>query len=137
MPTENPATPSDVKLERPLTSGETDVLPSWLDRAWRKLQDDVPGLAVRMLTEPPQDPLPPFPVSRETVIEVLVAMVERKLRNPDGLRSYGVDDSTTTIDAALSSGQIEATPAELDRLRPPAQRASGGGGLFSIQLGRG
>src|SRR5215210_7215312 len=121
MPTvENPASPDDVQLERPLTSGETDVLPAWLARAWTVLQDEVPGIAARMQTDPPTVPAPPGAVSRGTVVEVIVAMVERKLRNPEGLRSYAVDDSTTTIDAALSSGQIAPTPGEIARLSVPA-----------------
>jgi hypothetical protein len=134
VPIENPAKPEDVVLERPLTDGETAVLPSWLARAWRVLQDEVPGIGARMLADPPQDPPPPGAVPRETVAEVVVAMVERKLRNADGLRSYGVDDSTAVVDQALSSGQIAPTPGEIARLSVPV--AAAGGGAFSIPLGR-
>jgi hypothetical protein len=122
-----PATLEDVRgsIERPLTSEEERVIPAWIEQAWIVLRYASPGLEARVVAGS---------LRVEPVQQVLVAMVERKLRNPEGLRAYNVDDTTTTIDAALSSGQLAPTPDELARLAPPAVAR---GGIFSIQLGRG
>lgn len=121
-----PATLENVRasIERPLTVDEERVIPAWLARAWVILAAAVPGLEARLTAGQ---------VSADLVQEVLVAMVERKVRNPEGLRAYNVDDSTMTIDQVMSSGQLAPTPDEIARLAPPVARS---GGLFSIQLGR-
>ncbi|PPF56086.1 hypothetical protein C5B94_03970 [Clavibacter michiganensis] len=127
----NPATPQNVTdaLERPLTPDETRVLDSWLNTAWRKLRARMPALEARM--DLPEGS--PGRLDEDDVRIVLVAMVERKLRNPEGRRSLGTDDYTETIDGVLSSGQIYVTDEELRDLAPPA---SGVSGMYSIQLGR-
>lgn len=124
----NPATAADVVLERPLTATETAAVPGWLDQAWTILQGDVPGIPARMALTPSA----PTWLDPDLVIQVLAAMVERKLRNPDGLRSFTIDDVVNTVDATLSTGQLYSTPDERARLSVPVPR----GGLFSIQLGR-
>lgn len=124
----NPAAAEDVVLERPLTPTEEAAVPGWLNQAWTILQGDVPGLPARMALDPDAatwlDP--------DLVVQVLSAMVERKLRNPDGLRAFTIDDVVNTVDATLSTGQLYSTPAERARLSVPVPR----GGLFSIPLGR-
>lgn len=126
----NPAALADVEgtIERPLTDPEKAAVPKWLDRAWTILQGKVPGLVGRMALPAEQ----PMALDPDLVIDVLAAMVERKVRNPDGLRSFTVDDVVHTVDAALSSGQIYPTPDELASLAIPAPA----GGLYSIPLGR-
>lgn len=124
----NPASLEDVVLERPLTPQEETAVPKWLDQAWTILQGRVPGLAARMALSPEASTAVPEAV----VVQILAAMVERKVRNPDGLRSFTVDDVVHTIDAVLSSGQLAPTPDELALLAVPVP----GGGMFSIQLSR-
>jgi hypothetical protein len=126
----NPATIDAVRgtLERPLTPEEEAAVPNWLNRAWTILQGKVPGIVGRMALESDQ----PLALDEDLVVDVLAAMVERKVRNPDGLRSFTVDDVVHTVDAALSSGQIYPTPDELASLAIPAPA----GGLYSIPLGR-
>lgn len=124
----NPATPEDVVLERPLTPTEEAAVPAWLDQAWTILQGDVPGIPARMNLAPSA----PTWLDQDVVVQVLAAMVERKLRNPDGLRSFTIDDTTNTVDATLSTGQLYSTPDERARLAVPVP----GGGAFSIALGR-
>lgn len=126
--TPNPATVEAVVLERPLTSTETAALPTWLNQAWTILQGDVPGIPGRMALAPTA----PTYLDQDLVVQVIAAMVERKLRNPDGLRSFTIDDVVNTVDGALSTGQLYSTPDERARLSVPVPA----GGLYSIPLGR-
>lgn len=130
---DNPADLQKVKdaIERPLTVDEERVVPNWLGKAWRILQREVPGIPARVALEPGSD----SHLSTDDVADVVVAMVERKLRNPDGLRSYSADDFDQTIDSTLSSGQIYVTEAEKASLAPRGL-SYGGGGIFSIPLSR-
>lgn len=126
---EDPTSDADVtgSFERSLTADEARVLPAWRAQAWTVLNGDVPGLKARIAAAT---------VDLETVKQILVAMVERKLRNPDGLRSFAVDDGTSTVDQVLSSGQIAPTPAEIARLSPRPAGAPYGSGVFSMQVDR-
>lgn len=119
----NPALRADVEstFERPLTTDELRVVQPWLNQAWTILTLTVPGVDTRMVT----GTLP-----RDAVVQVLVAMVERKLRNPDGLRSWNGDDYQETVDSALSSGQIYPTTDEINRLSVRVLSS----GIYSIQL---
>lgn len=127
----NPASITDVtaSIERPLTTDETRVIPTWLDKAWRELQRVVPGIPARMLLTPGTLGY----LDHDGVKDVVVAMVERKVRNPEGLRTWGGDDASQTVDAALSSGQIYVSKAERESLLP--QYATGDG-VFSMELSR-
>lgn len=127
---ENPADLEAVRgsIERPLTPDEERVIPSWLGKAWRELNRVVPGISQRNEL----DPTAPGHLAKDDVKDVVVAMVERKVRNPDGLRSWGGDDYDQTIDATLSSGQIYVTDAERDSLLPAAPTF--GNGIYSIPL---
>jgi hypothetical protein len=129
MTVSDPTVDADVvnSLERSLTADEERVLPAWRAQAWTVLKAEVPTLEARLAAAT---------IDVETVKQVLIAMVDRKLRNPDGLRSYGVDDGTATVDQALSSGQIAPTPAEIARLSPRVPGAALGTGIFSIQVSR-
>ncbi len=131
--TETPDTPANLEdvrnaFERALTSDEARVIPAWLGTAWRKLQKAVPGIAGRMELESGPAALDPADVK-----DVLVAMVERKLRNPDMLRSFGGDTATMTIDQEASAGKIYVTDEERLGLGIPDHGATG---MFSLQLGR-
>jgi hypothetical protein len=127
---DNPAGLEDVRgsIERPLTSDEERVIPTWLGKAWRELNRVVPGITTR--NELPTDD--PQHLATDDVKDVVVAMVERKVRNADGLRTWAGDDYSQTIDAALSSGQLYVTEAERVSLMP--RDIVGHGGMYSIPL---
>lgn len=126
---DNPAKLSDVEnsIERPLTDDETRVIPSWLDRAWRELNRVVPGIPQRTALDPSSDQH----LETADVRDVIVAMVERKVRNPDGRRSWGGDDFTEQIDSSMSSGQLYVSDSERASLLP---RFAAPGGFYSIPL---
>lgn len=128
---QNPATVEDVQglIERPLTPGERDAVPSWLDVALDRLGSRVPGLAKR--TELPVDD--PRHVSRDLVRRTLALMVERKVRNAIGARQYTVDEVSMTVDASNSAGSIHVTDEELAAfaVRGTTQSA----GAYSVPLG--
>lgn len=127
---DNPAILEDVtaSIERPLTDDEKRVIPTWLGKAWRELNRVVPGISAR-------NALPSTDVSHlatDDVKDVIVAMVERKVRNPDGKREWRGDDYGETVDAALSSGQIYVSDEERRSLMPPQLYSDG---MYSIPLG--
>lgn len=128
---ENPATLQDVtgSFERPLTGGEAAVVPDWLGKAWRKLKNAMPALEARMQIT---DHTSPSWLDEQDVIDVLVAMVERKLRNPDGKRQWGDDSYNETVDTYLSSGRIYVTAEELAGLAPKVEVPENG--MYSIPL---
>lgn len=128
---DNPATLADVQdtIERPLTTDEERVIPVWLDRAWRTLIREVPGIAFRNALQPDD----PEYLAWDDVKDVVVAMVERKVRNADGLRTWGGDDYNQTVDAALSSGQLYVTAQERASLMP--RDVTTANGIYSIPLG--
>lgn len=121
----NPALRADVEasFERPLSIDETRVVQNWLNQAWTILCATVPSVASRLQAGT---------IGRTTVVQVLIAMVERKLRNPNGLRSWDGDNYTETIDQVLSSGQLYPTSDEIARLTPAVVSAVG---IYSIPLG--
>lgn len=127
---ENPADLQDVKdsFERPLTPDEERVTPNWLDKAWRELNRVVPAISTRnALPEDDENHL-----TEDSIRDVLVAMVERKLRNPDGRVQWNGDDYGEKMDPSLTSGRIYVTDAEQASLMPPAP--SYGQGIYSIPL---
>lgn len=102
------------RIERPLTVDEERVIPAWIQEAQILL-----GQTVRDIDERTQLAVdaPEFlPV--ETVKMVIARMVERKVRNPGGLRSYEVDGYDQTVDRELSSGKIYVSDDDLDALAP-------------------
>jgi hypothetical protein len=129
---DNPADITDVEdsFERPLTSDEIRVTPRWLQTAWRKLQRAVPGIPERTALDPAAEGY----LATDDVIDVLVAMVERKLRNPGATRQWAGDDYSETIDSTLSTGQIYVTDQEIADLSPATP--SGGSAIYSIGLSR-
>lgn len=105
---------------RPLTAAEDPVATRLISEAFVLLRVLVPGLDSK---------------SDDLVTLVIVKMVRRVLKNPDGyrVRSESVDDYADggTIDSALSTGEIYVSPEELGWLgvRPSGRRA------FEIRLG--
>lgn len=83
----------------------------WLDKAERQIRARIADLDVWAKADP---------YYKATVNDVEVSAVERKARNPDGLRSImtQIDDGNfqQTIDASRSSGEIIILPEEWSRL---------------------
>lgn len=109
MPT-NQATVTDVtrRMLRPLTDAETAWVGNVLDDAFRHIIVSLPDVGA-VLDSPDLPPDAPF---RDVVIQVTCAMLIRVLQNPDGVLEETTDDYTRRLDAAVSTGQIQMTPAE-------------------------
>ncbi|MGZ0069269.1 hypothetical protein [Microbacterium arborescens] len=127
---ENPADLEAVRgfIERPLTSDEERVIPAWLAKAWRELKRVVPGIPTRVAL--PEDD--PAHLDVEDVSDVLVAMVERKIRNAGGTSEWRDDLYSEKVDPSLASGRIYVTDEERDKLMPPAPTY--GNAIHSIPL---
>lgn len=127
---ENPAGITDVQdnFERPLTDGEAAVVPAWLDTAWSRFKKAVPNTVARISLPETSD----SHIALADVKAVLAEMVIRKLRNPDGLRTWNDDTYGQTIDAELSSGKIYVTQDEKDQFALPGAGVTNG--IYVIPL---
>lgn len=106
----NPAIVDDIENRwRPLTDRETIVASTLLDDAWMLLKLKDATIDTR---------LDAVPIELDTalVVMVLVEMVKRVLRNPDGIRQESIQDYSVTRDAVVSSGLLSVTDDELDLL---------------------
>lgn len=104
----NPASIHDVlgRSLRPLTDVEAAWAERKVDDAFDQLLALRPTVATRL---DGGDEL----FSR-LVVQVVCAMILRVLGNPDGKLEETVDDYTYRLDAAVSSGQLYPTDAELE-----------------------
>lgn len=129
---ENPASLQDVidNFERPLTAPEAAVVPAWLNTAWSRFRKAIAGVAVRV--DLPEDD--PSYIDVQDVSTVLAEMVIRRLRNPDGLRTWNDDTYGQTVDSELSSGRIYITADEIAQFAVPGTGISNG--MYSIPLSR-
>ena len=104
---------------RPLTAAETPVATQLITEATTLLSALVPGIASK---------------NQDLVRLVVLKMVRRVLKNPDGWRvkNESIDDFTEggTIDNTLSTGELYVSPDELSWL---GVRTSGK--AFEIRLG--
>ena len=116
-------------IERPLTPDEKRVIPRWIDQALGRLLDAVPDVEARKAL-PPTNPLH---VREDVIKDALVNAVERKVRNASGLRQFGTDEYSQTIDASLSSGKIYIADEDLARFQP-RPIAGTSQGIYSMQL---
>lgn len=116
------ATHADVaNAWRTLTAAEQGVATAKLGYASRIVRANVPTVDARIASGA---------LDSDLVRDVVVEMVLRHLRNPDGKRSEQLDDYAYTRDQALSAGEIFLTDLELGMLRGPAH----GHGAFSVKL---
>jgi hypothetical protein len=110
----NPATVADIEARwRPLTAQETTNADALLADAWALLIARRPTLEADITAGT---------VSTENVVRVVVAMVLRVLRNPDGKLEESIDDYTYRRDSAVSTGSLYVTPDELADLTPGRRR---------------
>lgn len=109
---DNPATGADLQARsfRALTDGELAVGATLLDDAWAIVLSAKPSVNERL------DKTPPDTVFRSLVVQTLCAMVLRVLSNPGGKLEERQDDYQYRLDAAVSSGALYLSEAELARL---------------------
>lgn len=118
------ATPAHVGVEigRPLTDAETAQATQWLEVVEAMLSGRIPDLHPQVAAGA---------ILEALVVQVEAAAVVRKLRNPDGLRSWSatVDDSTVqqTTASAAADGTLRILPDEWALLIPDS------GGAFSVR----
>ncbi len=101
------ATVEDVELawNQPVT--DESYVDYLIDKAERLVRDSVPTLADRITAEK---------ITTETVGDVVVDMVVRLLRNPEGLSSESAGDYSYQRNAATGEGRITLRPDEKARL---------------------
>lgn len=108
----NPATVGDLETRsfRVLTDGEKTVGGTLLGDAWAIVLSAKPSVADRI------DVTPKNLLFESLVVQTLCAMVLRVLQNPSGKLEESQDDYRYRLDAAVSSGALYLSDAELARL---------------------
>jgi hypothetical protein len=118
----NPVVTADIEARfRALTDAEETTAQALIDDAWAVLLMMVPDIEARMTAGS---------TSTEAVVFVMSAMVLRVLRNPNGVRSWSVDDYSETRDSSLAAGSLYASPEEIRLLTGRA--SSTRSGAFSV-----
>jgi hypothetical protein len=107
----NPATLSDVedRFHRAFTDRELVNVKFWLEDAWWLLTTRLPELEANITAEL---------VTTENVRRVVVDMVHRLLKNPDGLVRESIDDYSYARSANAASGALTVSDYELAQLTP-------------------
>lgn len=106
------------------------LVQTWIDKAERELRFRVPDLQARIDAEAVADP-----VSTELVdaaVDVVVAMVTRLFRNPEGIRQRNTTSGPFTESATYGGdlpGALVPTDAEVAKLQGVTA-----GGAFTIDL---
>lgn len=122
----SPAMSTDLQNRslRTLTAQEISVGSILLGDAWTILMTRVSGLDTRVEAIPTDVKL------KALVVQIQCAMVLRVLNNPDGKLSETSDDYTYRLDAAVSTGALYASDAEVGLL---AAGDSVSDGAFTIK----
>lgn len=109
---ENPASATDLQNRslRTLTEREQAVGATLLDDAFNMITAAKPSVTDRL------DKLPRDLVFTALVRQIVCAMVLRVLNNPDGKLEEQGDDYRYRLDAAVSTGALYVSDAELARL---------------------
>lgn len=100
--------PSDVAVElgRPLSESEQAQVTAWINRVEARILLRIPDLDVRS----------DEPGYRDRLTGVVVDVVARKVRNPDGMRSERIDDYF--YDRGSQSADLALTDLEWAELLP-------------------
>lgn len=118
----NPVQVGDLEARfRPLVGTEVTVAEALLDDAWAILVSSLPDIDARMTSGATNVAL---------VRSVVSSMVLRVLRNPDGVRTWSVDDYSQTRDASVAGGSLYLSADELALLNGRASSARRG--AFSV-----
>ena len=108
----NPATIADIEARwRPLTEQETTNATAFLEDAWWLILGRLPLI---------EDYIDAGTVSEGNVKRVVVAMVRRMLRNPEGNRvvEESIDDYRQRRELLVGNDSLYLTPDELADLTP-------------------
>lgn len=118
-----PAQFEDVKVRSSSTvsEGKRDWVEVKLADAWSMLVAKVPGLIERLESKE---------LSTGLVVAILSEAVIRVLKNPNSIRSTGIDDGQVTIDYTVASGRLYFLDEELALLMPTVAL----NGAYSIPL---
>lgn len=121
--------PSDVTNAWIGEGAPTDAgkIQTWIDKAEREIRDSVPGIQARIDAQELESRTDLL----ETVKDVVVAMVTRVFRNPEGIRS--INDGTGPFTNSITYGGD--TPGGLTLTERELSKLSGArGGAFGIDL---
>lgn len=102
---------------------------SWIDRAEREIKYRVPDIQTRIDAE--TDEVPPRTDLLDTAKDVVVAMVIRVFRNPEGIRQTNVTTGPYTASKTYGGNQpggLSLTDDELSKLQGASE------GAFSIDM---
>jgi hypothetical protein len=102
----------------------------WIDKAEREIRFRIPGLQVRLDLEAAL--LPPVTELLETAKDVVVSMVTRVFRNPEGIRQRNTTTGPFTESATYGGdvpGGLGLTGDELEKLRGQSTK-----GAFTISM---
>jgi len=118
-------TKDDIEKEwRPLTEQESTITPGLSNKAWIRIVARFPDTHDSGVDE-------------GVIKDVMVSMIVRVLKNPDGARviSESIDDSTDsrTLDSTIASGEMYISADELAMLTPAAVVPSYG--MYVLGLG--
>ncbi len=108
---------------------DTVKIQSWLDKAEREIKFRVPGVQARIDAEAAE--VPARTDLLDTAVDVVVAMVTRVFRNPEGIRQTNLTTGPYTTSKTYGGdvpGGLGLTDDELAKLR--GRR----GGAFTIDL---
>lgn len=121
---ECPADFDDVKTRstRAISESQKPWVEAKLGDAWEMLKAKVPGLVERIESED---------LSNGLVVAILAEAVIRVLKNPNSVRSTGIDDAQVTIDYTVASGRLYFLDEELALLMPSVAAS----GFYSVPLG--
>jgi hypothetical protein len=110
------------------------LIDKWIGKAEREIRFRVPDLQARLDTE--ADLLPAVTELLDTARDVVVAMVTRVFRNPEGLRQKNVTTTTgpfgdtgSVIYGGNTPGELALTDDELSKLSGVVSR-----GAFTISM---
>lgn len=114
------------------TGAPTDdaLIQKWIDKAEREIRSRVTDLQARLDAEADADP--PTTDLRDTAVDVVVAMVTRVFRNPEGIRQRNTTTGPFTEGATYGGdtpGSLIPTDDELAKLQGVSA-----GGAYTIDM---
>lgn len=120
-------TPSDVQnswLGEPIELAE-ETIKAWIAKAERKIRREIPNIDTRIENEEPE--------LLETLKDVVVEMLERKFRNPEGIRQ--IQETTGPMSGSITyggeqPGQLYLTDENKQALMVSSERSH----AFSVDL---
>lgn len=105
---------------------DTTLIQTWIDKAEREIRRQVPDIQDRIDAEAPKTDL------KNDAVDVVVAMVTRKFRNPESIRQTNVTTGPYTASKTFGGdtpGELELTDKDLAKLQGVQES-----GAFTIDL---